>query len=62
MDSRGSFGCRMLVAVCVVWLVGIVLLRVPGPFDGARLITFFVLGAGLFGFAFLAAIRCRMAV
>lgn len=61
MDDRASFGCRGLVGLCVVWALVLVAIRVLWPLSGARLVLFFVAGAGLFGFGFLTAARCRMA-
>lgn len=58
---RGSFQCRLLAGFCSLWLLGIVLLRLTGPLEGQRYVIFLILGAGLMGFSFLSAVRCRMA-
>jgi hypothetical protein len=61
MDDRASAGCRALVGVCVAWALALVAIRLLWPLSGARLVLFFAAGAGLFGFGFLTAARCRMA-
>lgn len=48
-------------ALCRLGLV-LVAIRMLWPLSGAQLILFFVAGAALFGFGFLTAARCRMAL